>query len=234
MKPLAAAIIIFHLVAYASEAQQVPNGYMLQYEQNFSNSKALDDFRFSQPQSWSIVRGSNNYYLQYNSDTAYVPSVSSPENIGILAPFIFGDFVMELDVMPISSMDSLKEICILAAVRDSLQYYYFQLADKTDSLSNGIFLVNRTARSKVSSSDPEPFAWNEDKWHHIRIERDIVNRTFTVYWQNMAEPVMESVDFELVMGHIGFGGFKGSGGFDNIRIWAPTSIPEESQVFEKK
>jgi len=234
MKPFAAILILLQFLAYAAKAQNVPEGYILQYEQNFSNSRALGDFRFSRPQSWSIVRAGNNYYLQYSSDSGYVPDVPSPENIGILSPFIFGDFIMELDVMPLSSGNGLKEICILSVVRDSLQYYYMQLANVTDSLSNGIFLVNRTTCSKISVSEPEPFAFTENKWNHVRIERDIVRRTFKVYWQNMPEPVMESRDFELVMGYIGFGGYAGSGGFDNIRIWAPTSIPEDCLIFQTK
>ena len=139
---------------------------------------------------------------------------------------------MELDIMPIGSDSAMKEICILAAVRDSLQYYYIQLADVADSLSNGIFLVNRTINRKISAGETRAVTWDENRWHHIRIERDIVKRTFRVFFQDMKVPLMESKDYELVMGYVGFGGFVGSGGFDNIRIWAPTSIPEECPIFE--
>jgi hypothetical protein len=39
---------------------------------------------------------------------------------------------------------------------------------------------------------------------------------------------------ELIMGYIGFGSISGQGRIDNIKIWAPTSIPEKLTIFKEK
>lgn len=231
MKPFSVFLIIFFLFSLQAKTQNIPAGYMLQYEQNFSSTRALNDFRFSSPQSWGISQINNNYYLQLRSDTIYRPAAFSPGTIGILNNFVFGDFIMEVDLLTFGSEENTKELCVLAAIRDSLQYYYIQLSGIADSSSNGIFLVNEAAGKNITSVNPEPFVWNENKWHHLRIERNIVQRTIHVYYDDMSNPLMVSKDYELVMGYVGFGSFTGSGGVDNIRIWAPTSIHEEIRIF---
>jgi hypothetical protein len=47
----------------------------------------------------------------------------------------------------------------------------------------------------------------------------------------MKKPVMTTRNPVLVMGYIGFGSFASAGRIDNIKVWAPTSIPEEADFF---
>lgn len=228
--PIALAV----LIACNARSQSVPEGYMLQYEQNFSSTKALADFSFSNPGAWSISSSGNRYYLQFKNDTAYKPAVVSPGIIGILNNYIFGDFIMEVDLMPLGSDSNISEICILLSIKDSLQYYYIQLADISDENMHGIFLVNRSPRVKIAPDSTDTWispGFNKSEWYKIRIERDIVRRTIKVFYKDMKNPILESRDYELVMGHVGFGAFSGSGCIDNVKIWAPTHIPEKTTIF---
>lgn len=234
MKVHSLVLIFFLLITYNSWSQNIPEGYILLYEQNFSSAKALNDFNFSNPNEWSILKTGKNYHLHFQTDTAhYKPSVVSPLTIGILNNFVFGDFIMEADLMPLGADSTLNEICIYLSFKDSLQYYYVQLASITNENTYGVFLVNKSPRIKISSDSTENPVFNKDTWYKLRIERNIIQRTIKVFFNNMKNPVLESKNFELVMGYIGFGAFAGSGCVDNIKIWAPTHIPEKTQIFNE-
>lgn len=227
-------ILIFALlITYNSWSQNIPEGYVLSYEQSFSSAKALNDFNFSNSKAWGISKTGSNYYLHFQTDTSYKPRVVSPSTIGILNNFVFGDFIMEADLMPLGADSILNEICIYLSFRDSIQYYYVQLANIANENTYGVFLVNKSPRIKITSDSTENTAFNKDIWYKLRIERDIIQRTIKVFCNNMQTPVLESKNYELVMGYIGFGAFSGSGCVDNIKIWAPTYIPEKTQIFNE-
>ncbi len=227
-------ILIFALlITYNSWSQNIPEGYILLYEQNFSSAKALNDFNFSNPKAWGISKTGNSYYLHFQTDTSYKPRVVSPSTIGILNNFVFGDFILEADLMPLGTDSILNEICIYLSFKDSLQYYYVQLASMTNENTHGVFLVNRSPQIKISSDSIENPGFYKETWYKLRIERDIIQRTIKVFCNNMKTPVLESRNYELVMGYIGFGAFSGSGCVDNIKIWAPTYIPGKTQIFNE-
>lgn len=233
MKPHSLILIFTLLISYNSRSQNIPEGYILLYEQNFSSAKALNDFNFSNPKAWGISNTGNNYYLHFQKDTSYKPRIVSPSTIGILNNFIFGDFIMEADLMLLGTDSILNEICIYLSFKDSLKYYYIQLAGLTNENTHGVFIVNKSPPIKISSDSTENPVFNKDTWHKLRIERDILRRTVKVFYRDPEHPILESVDYEFVMGYIGFGAFSGSGCVDNIKIWAPTYIPEKTQIFNE-
>lgn len=208
-------------------SQKLPGGYILQYQQNFSDSKALTDFRLSNAKAWGIFNSGGNFYLQFNGiDQAGQPSVV-PENSGILKNRIFGDFILEADVMPEAGAGDLREVCLFIGYKDPARYYYVQLASTCDSITHGIFLVKNSLPVNLTGADEKPVSWSKNKWDHIRVERNIVKRTITVYVNDMSLAVLQVKDYELVMGSIGFGSVFNPVRIDNIKIWAPTVIPEE-------
>jgi hypothetical protein len=231
MKYLLIIISLTVFIACETLTQQLPDGYILQYEQNFNDNKSLSDFRFSNPQTWSIIKNKENSFLQFFSDTLYVPSVPSPNTIGILNNHIFGDFILEADIMPIVNDSGQYEICFLLGIKDSLKYYYVQLAGDENVLKNGIYLVKNAAGKELVSKELSAISRKGDSWRKIRIERNIVKRTIRVFVDNMTNPEMEVKDYELVMGYIGFGSYNCSCRIDNIRIWSQTVIPDETLIF---
>jgi hypothetical protein len=125
------------------------------------------------------------------------------------------------------------ELCIFLGLKDSLKYYYIQLANKTEANLNGIFLVKNTSAIKLTPENINPLVWGENKWHKVRIERNIVRRTIVVFFDDMTIPLMEVKNYELVMGYIGFGSFNTSGRIDNIKIWSQTVLPDETKIFNE-
>jgi hypothetical protein len=227
-------LILFSLISITLCSQSIPDGYILVYQQNFSSDAALKDFRFSSPGSWKINNVRESRFLECNDRSAYIPAFPSPGIIAIIARHILGEFILEADLMMPGPDREDQDLCILFSAKDSSRYYYVHLASQANDSANGIFLVKNAPRRRVSDWQTEGISWGNQKWHKVRVARNIVNRSVTVYFDNMKNPVMTSRDPELVMGYIGFGSFNDQICIDNIKIWAPTSIPEETNFFEYK
>jgi len=216
-------IFFLALTANICPAQQLPEGYILQYQQSFSGSKSLADFNVGNPESWGIFKDANNFYLHF----AGLPSTGDsplPGNMAILNDRIFGDFILEANVMPETDTLGFGEVCIFLGVKDRSQFYCVQLANRCDSIHHGIFVVKSAQPRRLTPVNDQPVIWKTNKWYKIRLERDIVRRTIMVFLGDMKHPVLQVKDYELIMGSVGFGSFIGAGRIDNIRIWAPTVI----------
>jgi hypothetical protein len=227
-------LILFLLVSMTLSSQPMPEGYILIYQQNFSSDTALKDFRFSSPGSWKINNLKGNRFLECIGQTQHDPGFSSPGIIGIIHGHILGEFILEADLMLTGPEKEGRDLCIFFSVKDSSHYYYIQLSSQANDTSHGIFLVKNGPRYRVSNWQTTGIIWENQKWHKVRVVRNIINRSVSVYFDDMKNPVITSRDPELVMGYLGFGSFNNAGCFDNIKIWAPTSIPEKANFFKFK
>lgn len=225
-------LIINSFLLFPSKAQELPLGYILQYSQDFSKQTSIDDFNFSNPDSCKIAKGKNNYYLEITGNNNYKPSVKSPENLCILSKYMFGDFIMEVDFLSEANENDSSDICIFIGVRDSLKYYYVSLSSNTYVNMHDIFIVNNAPQASIATNINEEVKWDNKKWNKAIIKRDILTRTITVYINDISNPLIEAKDYTIVMGYIGFGTFKDPGKIDNIKIYAPTAIPEEINIFQ--
>jgi len=97
--------------------------------------------------------------------------------------------------------------------------------------ASGIFVLKQTLHKKLTGTVAPAVKWERNKWHKVRIERNIVERTIEVYIDNNTQPVLRTKDYELVMGCVGYGSVSNPCRIDDIKIWAPTVIPEKTQVF---
>src|SRR5512145_3329463 len=91
------SLILLLLSGHRIYTQNVPEGYLLQYQQNFSAGKALSDFTVENPDRWGIFKGNNNFYLQCSPADS---QMLFPSNVAVLSNHIFGDFILEVDIMP--------------------------------------------------------------------------------------------------------------------------------------
>jgi hypothetical protein len=227
-------LIVAPLFSATLFSQTIPKGYILVYQQNFSSDAALKDFRFSSPDSWTKNTVRENRFLECNGQSRYEPGCPSPGIMGIIDRLILGEFILEADLMTTGQEQEERDLCIFFSVKDSSRFYYIHLAAQVNDSTHGIFLVKNAYRYKVSNWQNDGISWENQKWHRVRVVRNIVNRSVAVYFDNMKNPVMTSRDPELVMGYVGFGSFNDPGCIDNIKIWAPTSIPEEANFFYGK
>jgi hypothetical protein len=233
MKKIIFLFLILNSIIIISHAQELPLGYILQYSQDFSDKNAVADFNFSNPDSWKIVKQNNNSYLEFSEQSNYFPLVGCPNIIGLLSGQMYSDFILEADIMQTGEDNDLRNTCIIVSLKDSTHYYYIHLALKADENSNNVFLVNDTIRTKTGIKISKGINWINDKWNKVRVERDILKKTITVYINDMLNPVMVAKDRTLIMGYIGFGSIDTPGKIDNIKIWAPTFVPGETNIFDK-
>ena len=208
-------------------SQTIPEGYILQYGQKFENKKCLADFRFSNPSQWELFKLQSNYFLLFNQQNGSVPqTLYLPPNKAILKNRIYGDFLLEADVLPGDNEVTSGEFCLFLGMKDSTKYYFILLSTDPGNEIQGIYLVKNSNCTKLSlkTSSARPLVLNA--WQKIRVERNIVKRTIRVFAGDMEKPLLEVKDYELVMGSLGFGSLNSQACFDNLSIWAPTMIEE--------
>jgi hypothetical protein len=223
MKTFYTLAVLLTLFCQPTFSQKIPEGYILQYQQLFNNNKSLSDFQLKPPASWGIFNIDGNSYLQ----CAHTSPFTIPANNAIISNKIFGDFILEADLMPVPDSSGYRESCLFLGMRDSTRYYYIRLASQSDPGNHGIYLVRNSLVTRLTGISEQPMKWKENKWHKIRLERDIVKRTIVIYVDDMKHPALQIKDYELIMGMVGIGTSFSSGRFDNIRIWAPTVISNE-------
>ncbi len=229
-KKIWSLVIINSLFILASYSQELPLGYIVQYSQNFSGKDALKDFSFSNPDYWSISKDRNNYYLEFSEKAGYSDSAGRPNMLAIISPHMFSDFIMELDIMTTGEGQADRSICIVYGFKDTSNYYYIKLASKGSEDSHNVFLVNKEVLTKISANTSIDINLQNNKWHRVKVIRNILEKTITVYFNDMINPVMKAKDRTLIMGYIGFGSAGSVGKIDNINIWAPTSVPGEADI----
>jgi len=232
MKKINFLFLIFNSIVIFSQAQELPLGYILQYKQDFSGKNSIADFNFSNPDSWKIVQQKNSSYIEFSEKSNYLTPAGFPNVIGLLKGQMYGDFILEADIMQSSKDTDQRNTCIIVGLKDSSHYYYIHLTSKADENSNNVFLVNDTILTKTGIKISEGINWINNKWNKVRVERDILKKIITVYINDMFNPVMVGKDRTLIMGYIGFGSINAPGKIDNIKIWAPTFVPGGTSIFD--
>ena len=127
------------------------------------------------------------------------------------------DFVLDVDARQTGREYGHRDLCFFFGYQDPSHFYYVHLATKADDHANSIFLVNGAPRVSIAQKRTNGTDWKEG-YHHIRIARDTEAGTIKVYFNNMDEPVMETIDKTFLNGTIGVGSFDDTGNFDNFKI----------------
>ncbi|MEM6379603.1 MAG: hypothetical protein AAF705_15470, partial [Bacteroidota bacterium] len=99
--------------------------------------------------------------------------------------------------------------------------------------ANNIFLVNDEPRIKIASKTTNGTDWGAtNSWHTARIVRNSQTGSILIYFDDWEKPIMEANDLHFPTGRVGFGSFDDTGQFDEIKIWAPTTLSEKPGFFE--
>jgi hypothetical protein len=220
------------LLTVAVFSQNIPEGHILQYQQDFSEKGPVSDFRSDDFQFWTIRTADRNKYLEYNHDMKIDSSVGSPLNICMVDNFIFGDFIFEVSLMhPGDSAGC--EFSVLFGMKDSLNYYGVNFTSAGKDQNIGIFVVEKGQKVEIPGTRNKSIRWNPGRWQKIRVERDIVDTSVKVFIDDQNEPYLETKDRTFIMGYTGFGSNSGRVRIDNIKIWSQTSIPEPAHFLKK-
>ena len=231
MKKLISALVI-GLSVINLFSQTIPEGYLLQYHQDFSNKKSIQDFRFSISGTASIRSEKGKYFLEITAhhDTM-IPSYQ-PSTICLLDNLIFGDYILEANVMYNEGTDK-NALWFLTAIKDSLNYYCLDISPIPGNEDTLTYALLRGKPRKIQIAMHKLVSLQPDKWYKVKMIRDIVNPSVKIFMDDMKNPVLEINDRTFIMGYIGFGMNNGIFRIANIKIWSQTSIPEPAGFYGK-
>lgn len=212
----------------------VPAGYQLLYEQDFADETALREFEFSDPTAWRWARedGERKGALELHRQSRYSPRVRSPVNIALLKDRLFGDFVLDVDMVQTGREYGHRDMCVFFAAKDPANFYYAHLATKADDHAHNVFLVNDEPRVKIASETTSGVNWGLEIWHRVRVERRLADGTIRVFFDDLTKPIMVASDKHFDFGRVGFGSFDDTGKVARVRIWGPEVLGKRLEFFD--
>jgi len=222
-----ASLALVALSASAADAPSqapaaiLPPGYVLTFEQHFDSPDALQSFVFSDPKAWKFSDDGASRALELVKQSDYQPAVRSPFNIALIGNRVFGDFILEVDLLQTGQEYGHRDMCLFFGVQDPSHLCYAHVATKTDDHAHNIFIVNSAPRTKISQETTPGVNWGLGVWHHVRLERK--NGVVKVFFDDMTRPIMWAEDQTFGVGWVGFGSFDDTGKVDNIRLWTPVA-----------
>jgi len=232
MKSLPAFALLLAVAGALSAATPpgIPADYHLIYQQSFDSTNALKDFVFTDAAAWKLTTGNGRTALELAEQSKYTPAVRSPVNIGLIANQVFGDFVLEADLLQTSKEYGHRDMCLFYGFQSPTRFYYTHIATKADDHAHNCFLVQDAPRTKIARTTTAGFDWGRDVWHKVRLERKASDGTIRVWVDDLVTPIMTAEDKSFAAGWVGFGSFDDTGKVANIRIWGKASeirrVPE--------
>jgi hypothetical protein len=210
------------LVVFSSvfiHSQDLPLGYIVHFEANFSSPRMPGNFLFSKHSMRKVDKGWFNLSEKQDSVPSFYPGA-----VALVNNNIFGEFIASLKLNPkVNKADSSSAFFLIVGLRDSLNYYFVKM-----NSSASIFC--RMYKGKISTlTTDSTLVLDNNKPVNLLVKRDILNRAVIIEKNKQA---IHFTDPNLVMGYFGIGVENSSVAIDKITIWAPTSIDQPAPIFE--
>lgn len=225
------------LLAAAARAEDkpagIPEGYKLQYSQDFAEPAALKDFVFSDDTAWRHAEAKDDSpgALELHKQSRYTPQFRSPFNIALVGGQTFGDCIIEADCLQTGKEYGHRDMVFVFGFEGPDRYYYTHIATKGDDHANNIFIVDKAPRLKISTKTNTGNNWGLNVWHKVRIDRRVSDGSVKVYFDDLTTPIMEANDKTFGKGWVGFGSFDDTGKVSRIRIWSPEAEKAQAPKF---
>ena len=230
---LGACALLAALSTHAADAPKLPAGYQLLYEQDFKKPDALKDFVFSDPAAWRLAKEKDRPALELHQQSNYKPAHRSPLNIALIADKVFGDFVLEVELLSTKKPYPHQDMCLFFGFTGPMGYYYNHIAVGADPNAHNVFIVNNAPRKNFAKETTKGITWGEREWHKVRAERDTQAGTYKLFFNDMSKPIMLAEDKTFTKGHIGFGSFDDVGMVTGIKIWGPSVDTKKTEFFKR-
>jgi len=218
------SILLFLVLASACLAQLpkgVPADYMLVYQQDFGDAKALGDFTCTDKSVWKHGEDAGKGYIEHFKKSAYKYKVRSPFNIALINRLQVKDFVLDVELQQTGKEYGHRDMCLFYGFTDRSNFYYTHIASATDKHAHNIFLVKDAPRTSISTKTSKGHKWGSKDWHQIRVVREHASGKIEIYINDMVEPKMTATDKSFDWGYIGFGSFDDTGRVAKVRLYAP-------------
>jgi uncharacterized lipoprotein YddW (UPF0748 family) len=189
----------------------------LVFKADFEDGK-LDEWEATDPAAWRIEEKDGNKVLALFKQSNYSPKVRSPLNINLIKDVVVGSFVLELKMLSTTRDYGHRDMCLFFGHQGPSHFYYVHIANQSDAHANSIFIVDDEPRVSIAKTRTEGTKW-DDKWHTVRLVRDVGNGTIEVFFDDRAEPIMTAMDKRFTWGRVGVGSFDDTGCYNDIRLW---------------
>ncbi|PYM15782.1 MAG: hypothetical protein DME18_03320 [Verrucomicrobia bacterium] len=220
------------LVFHEKSKTPLPAGYKLLYEQSFDDESALSQFVMTDPAAWKWATEKGGA-LELVQQSQYTPAVRSPFNIALIADRVFGDFILEADLIQTGKEYGHRDMCLFFGFQNPTNFYYAHIATAADEHAHNIFIVKNQPRTRIAKETTHGVNWGLNAWHKVRLERNTFAGTIKVYFDDLSKPIMVASDKTFGPGCVGFGSFDDTGKVDNIRIWGPSAETKKTDFFPR-
>jgi hypothetical protein len=197
-------------------------------EEGFDD-ETLRAWAATDPNAWRLEEHEGNRVLHQFQQSEVETPVRSPFNRCLLRGVIVGDFQLDVDVQSTARDYPHRSLCLFFGYQDPAHFYYVHLGQRADDHANQIFIVDNAPRTKISTKSTAGTPWDE-KWHHVRIQRDTQSGSIEVYFDDMHTPVMTASDSRFQWGEVGLGSFDDTGRFDNLVLRGRLAEPASTSA----
>ena len=200
----------------------------LVFEEDFEAGN--DRWRFTDAENWTIEKDgeSGNHVLSLFTPGGTAREFHAPRSIASIADLSLGSFVFEARLRHRGDAYPHQDLCIVFNGEDDYETYYAHFAPVSDEGANTVFLIDNAPRESIAIYRNDGTTWG-DKWHQVRIVRDVLAGDITVYVDDMTKPAMVANDVTFTDGMVGLGSYNDIGWFDDVKVWAPVENVEASE-----
>jgi len=213
MRPIATLLFASAISAISLAAEpSLPLVLREDFESGTERWQAFD------PTGWSLKRGEKSFvFSQFKKTSNYRPPHRSPLNIAMLNAHAVSDFELRIRVLSTHADYDHRDACIVFGYQDPAHFYYVHFGKKTDDHANQIFIVNDAPRVKISQQTTPGTPWDE-RWHDIKLVRNVATGSILVYFDDMNQPVMTAKDNRFSWGRVGIGSFDDTSDWDDLEL----------------
>jgi len=177
-----------------------------------------DRWEPTDPAAWTLSRDGDRAVWGLNRRKSdYQPAVRSPHNIALVKDLELTDTVISFEVRSTRDTGNHRDCCVFFNYRDPEHFYYVHLGARPDPNSGQIMIVDGAPRRPLTQNTRR-VPW-DDGWHHVKLERDTASGRIAVYFDDMAQPLMEATDRTFTAGRIGIGSFDDMNDFTNVKVY---------------
>lgn len=210
-------VVLFAAAGCTSFSEVGGEKVPLVFKAGFEDGK-IDAWEATDSAAWQIEEKDGDNVLALFKQSKYSPKVRSPLNINLIKDVVVGSFVLELKMLSTTKDYGHRDMCLFFGHQDASHFYYVHIANQSDAHANSIFIVDDKPRVSIAQNRTEGTKW-DDKWHTVRLERNVEKGTIEVFFDDKPEPIMTAVDNNFTWGRIGVGSFDDTGCYDDISLY---------------
>jgi hypothetical protein len=210
--PLAMLLVTVALPLPAAAGEPLP----LVFEDDFS--QGADRWEPTDPGAWTLRKDGERAVWGLNKrQSAYQPKVRSPHNVALVKDLELSDTAISFQVKSTRDTGNHRDCCVFFNWQDPEHFYYVHLGAKPDPASGQIMIVDGAPRRPLTQNT-KPVPW-DDQWHTVKLVRDVASGRIAIYFDNLAEPLMEVIDKTFVAGRVGIGSFDDMNDFTSVKVY---------------